>query len=190
MDTPRFSDRIRAAAKRLGTFTASELADAVEVATAQEKKNVSAYIRNFVARGEMARVNNQGPSERARGCSRCPELYRYTPKPGRVTNRQRMWNVVRHIPAADFSLRDITQLTDIGYGQAKRFCSWLCVEGWAVRTSPGRFRRARPMPVTVPVDKRESARASLYHKTRRAAVRKALEEAARAIERAQKELET
>lgn len=182
----RFSGRIRDAAKRLKTFTAGDLADAAGVMTLTERKNVSAYIREFVGRGEMARVNADGPSRRSVGTQPCEEQYRYVLKATRITNRQRLWDVIRRMDTPAFELADLVQITGIRYGQVKRFCRWLHDERWAERVSPGRYRRVKGFGVDVPADKHESNRTIAMRDARRAEALAALDNAATAIERAKR----
>lgn len=148
----RFSERIREHAGRLGVFTARELADALEVKTRDEKRAVSAYIRNFILRNEMERAG-KAPNKSQR--------YRLAPRTPKVSRRQRLWNIVRRMPSPEFTLADLRQLTgDVSAGQVKRFGQWMVEAGWARRTAPGRFRKTRPtqMPVDAPPDQRSTAR--------------------------------
>lgn len=155
MSDTRFSEKVRKAAKALGEFTANELADEIGVMTYEQKKAVSAYIREFKNRGEMERVNPDGPAQRAVNGKRCPERYRYVKKITRITNRQRMWDVVRRMPTPWFMLQDLEQLTTgIKYAQVKAFCIFLRREGWTERTGPGKYRRVKAFPVRCPPDRR------------------------------------
>lgn len=143
MSGERMSDRVRAAARALRVFTAAELSAAVAVRTRRERELVSGHIRNFMRGGEVARGADG--------------KYWYTPKAGRVTNRQRMWNVVRRLPQAAFGFADIELITEVKHRQVKKFCAFLVREGFVVRRARGRFARtAKKYPVTVPADPYEA----------------------------------
>ena len=100
----RFSERVRAAARKLKEFTVRELAGEIGALDYREKRLVSTYVRDFILRGEMERVNPEGPAKRAVNGKPCEERYRYIYKAPRTTNRQRLWNVVRRMPSPPHSL--------------------------------------------------------------------------------------
>ena len=177
-----FAGRVRDAAKKLGEFTASDLAGAIGVMDRTEKRHVSLYIRDFISRGEMERVNPVGPAQRSVGCQPCEERYRYVGKTTRITNRQRLWDVIRRMNTPSFALSDLVQLTGIKYAQVKRFCRWLHDQGWAQRVSPGHFRRLKGVGVDVPVDKHESDRRIAFREAKRAEALEALERVREFIE--------
>jgi len=171
----RFSERIREHARRLGVFTARDLADAVEVKDYQEKRDVSAYIRNYLLRGEMERVGKK---------TKRGQRYRLTPsRHMEVSNRQRLWNIVRRMPGPDWSLSDLRQITgDVTVAQVKRFGQWMVESGWSTRTAPGRFRRkGGPWPIDVPPDQRSTPRVHKSRDRRRAAAIQAMDRAFTAI---------
>ena len=144
-----FAERIREAARGLGEFTARDIAAAVDVKTFDEKRAVSANIREFLGRGEMARVNGTKKSTN-NGTLR----YRYVGlKPRGVTNRQRLWNVVRRLPAPDFTMDDLEQMTGVPRKTVKNFCYWLVNSGNARRLMRGKYRRVGLYGTRVPADK-------------------------------------
>lgn len=148
----KFAERVRAAARALGEFTAGELSDSVGVMTRREKTAVSAYIREFISRSEMARVDPAGPARRAINGKPCLERYRFVNRVSRITNRQRLWDCVRRMPTPFFGLKDLVQITEIDYRQVKRFCLFLKGAKWAERTGAGRYRLVKALPVSCPPD--------------------------------------
>ena len=76
-----FAQRIREAAKRLGQFRANELADEAQVQTYKGRVTVRNYIRDFIKRGEMERIE--------RG------LYQYVWRKGRRTQLDIIWHLIR-----------------------------------------------------------------------------------------------
>ena len=136
-----FADRVRRAAKGLKDFGAGELADAMEIRTYRERQQIREAIRDFLKRGEMERI------ERGR--------YRYLPRIEKVTNRQRLWNVVRRMSGPFFTLNDLEQLTGIHRESIKEFCGWLVREGYAERLKKGHFRRTGNYGIEVPKDQKK-----------------------------------
>lgn len=142
----------------MGTFTARELADAAGVMTKTEKRNVSAYIREYIKHGVMKRVENKNVSSRSIGCRPCEQKYRYIIKSPRVTDRQRLWNVVRRLKGPFFDQDHLEMMTGIRRASIKHFCIWLVNEGHVERLMPGKYRRVGQLDVDVPPDKRASER--------------------------------
>lgn len=143
-DNIGFAERVRRAARAQGVFTARSVADAIDVKSIQEKRAVSANIRHFILRGEAARTDDG--------------RYRYKTVAKKITNRQRMWNVIRRMGSPFFALDDLDQITGIRRKAIVRFCSWLVKAGHAERVGVGRYRRIGSYKVPVPVDELECER--------------------------------
>jgi len=139
-----FAERMRVAARGLGEFRAGELADAMKVRTYGERARVRDYVRDFMKRGELKRV------DRGR--------YRYVAGSRRVTIRQRLWNVVRRMPSPHFTLDDLEQLTEVNRETIKEFCGWLVRERYAVRVKRGHFRRVKSFEIDAPPDRKKIER--------------------------------
>ena len=131
-----FAERVRQAARGLDTFNAKSLADAMGVRTDRERVKVWESIKDFYKRGEMTRI--------ARG------RYRYRKMVKPATIRQRLWDVIRRMPAATIGLDDLEQLTGCNRDTIKDFCDWLVREGYVVRPRRGKLMRVKDFGPVAP----------------------------------------
>lgn len=164
MQSLGFSTRIRLAASRLKVFTARELFEAIDARNILEERKASTYIQMYIRHGVIRRLELNGASKRAVNRNPSGQKYEYMNKTPRVTNRQRLWNIVRRMKNPVFTADDLEQLTDISRNTIKAFCLSLVRDGFAVRTGKGQLRRNGTFDVKAPVDKFSSERTRRYKK--------------------------
>jgi len=162
-----FASRVRAAARKLGEFTPSELAWEVEVKDYEEKRAVSTFVYQAVQRGEIEKKPDQTGLNRVKPSQHGvvdtveaePARYWYAGIPAKkASNRQRLWNVARRV-RGEFTQDDLAQLTgDISRAQIKKFCMFVVREGFAARVKRGLYRRTGEWPVDVPANKKDTLR--------------------------------
>jgi len=146
-----FAERCRREAKRLGEFSARELADEVGVLNKREAMAVSSNIRGAILRGEMERLTETHQGRGGEG------RYRYLGFVRQPSVRQRLWDVVRRMPTPFFTLKDLRQLTGAKNGTIKGFCWWIVQAGYVERLKKGQYRRVEKLAVAVPPDRRSAA---------------------------------
>ena len=136
------AERIRVAAKQLGTFRVRDLADTAFIKTYHERRSIRSTIRDFVKRGEMKRID--------------AGLFRYVQLPKKVTVRQRLWNVVRRLKSPYFSLDDLERFTEAKRKTIIAFCKWLVDSGYAERIKSGHFKRIGRLEPIVPASSKKT----------------------------------
>jgi len=137
-----FAGRIRNAARKLRTFRANDLADAIEVRSYRERKAVRETMRDFIRRGEFFRIE--------------PGLYRYVPLPRKITIRQRLWNIARRMKAPYFNLDDLERFTGANRETIREFCVWMVKAGYAARVKRGHYKVIGRLDPIVPSGKEKA----------------------------------
>ena len=130
---------IRQIARELKEFDIKDLSEAMKARSYQELTAIQGSIRDFLRRGEIEKTD-QG-------------LYRYKAKKGRLTLRQRLWDIARRM--ISFSLRDLEQISGANLNTIKEFCSWMVRAGYARRIKPGQYKITKSLGPVVPKAVRE-----------------------------------
>jgi len=115
---------MRDAARRLGTFRVSDLADAVGIQTYQGRRRVRMSINDFLRRGEFRRVS--------RG------QYAYVALPQRRRKSDVIWHLVRS--TRHFGIDEIEQLSGAPRTTVRKYLWSLVVTGHLRKTSRRRYR--------------------------------------------------
>jgi len=135
-----FTGRVREAARGLGPFRSFEIAGPLGIASSDtQMQALRSTIRDLYRLGELKRLE--------RG------LYQYV-APKQKGVRQRLWDVVRRMPARNFTLDDLEQLTGCKRNTVKWFCEWMVNAGYAVRKVRGLYAKKGEMCPDVPVERR------------------------------------